>query len=45
MTLTACRCAPARPSAAVNDEIRRLVERTAVWTPEALAALAELRAE
>ncbi|MEE4546423.1 hypothetical protein V2S66_31225 [Streptomyces sp. V4-01] len=29
----------------MNAEIRALVERTAVWTPEALAVLAGLRAE
>lgn len=41
--LCPCRAVP-RPSAVVNADIRRLAERTA-WSPEALAELAELRAE
>jgi hypothetical protein len=46
MSPCCCRCDDARPSAAaLNEEIRQLVTRTGVWTPEALAELARLRAE
>lgn len=45
MSPMCCSCDATRPSAAVwNVRIRDLVAGTPVWTPEALAELAHLRA-
>jgi hypothetical protein len=42
---SACSCAVPRPSAVVNEEIRRFTQGRLVWSAEALRELARLRAE